>query len=116
MNTPGYKHCQLVQLETLKICQVKGWSQFDWLLALASVNGTAIHPLYPETGCIAFGKFAVKLLNVVVKSQTIESLRNTTQWATTPQGRLGHSAFSGIPQLLRCSTHFHYFRLDQLTL
>ena len=74
MNAPGSKHCQLVQLETLKICQVKGWSQFVWLLALASVTGIASHPPYPETGCIAFGKFAVKLLNVVVKSETIQKL------------------------------------------
>ena len=67
MNTPGCNHCQLVQLETLNSCQVKGWSQFVWLLALASVTCIAIHPLHPETGCIAFGKFAVKLLNVVVQ-------------------------------------------------
>ena len=67
-----------MQLETLKICQVKGWSQFVWLLALASVAGIASHPLYPETGCIAFGQFAVKLLNVVVKSQTIQKLHIPT--------------------------------------
>ena len=78
MNTPGCKHCQLVQLETLKICQVKGWSQFAWLLALASVTGIASHPLYQETGCIAFGKFAVKLLNAVVKSQTIQKVHIPT--------------------------------------
>ena len=74
MNTPGCNHCQLVQLETLKICQEKKWSQFVWLLALASVTGTAIHPLYTETACIAFGKYAVKLLNSVVKLQRIQKL------------------------------------------
>ena len=67
-----------MQLEALKICEVKGWSQFVWLLALAGVTGIAIHPLYPETGCIAFGKFVVKLLNVVVRSQTIQKLHIPT--------------------------------------
>ena len=62
MNAPGRKHSQLVQLETLRICQVKGCSQIVWLLALASVTGIAIHLLYPETGCIAFGKFAVTIV------------------------------------------------------
>ena len=75
MNTPGCKHCQLVQLETLKIFQVKGWSQCVWLLALASVSVIVIHP---ETGCIAFGQFAVKLLHVVVNSQKTQKLHIPT--------------------------------------
>ena len=64
--------------EDLENLSGKGWSKFVWLLALASVTGIASHPLYPETGCIAFGKFAVKLLNVVVKSQTIQKLHIPT--------------------------------------
>ena len=64
-----------MQLETLTSCQVKGWSHFVWLLALASVTGIAIHP---ETGCIAFGKFAVKVLNVVDKSHKFQKLHIPT--------------------------------------
>ena len=60
-------YAQLVKIEALKNCQVKRWSPFVCLMALASVTGIPIHSLYPETGGVASGKYAVKLFNAVIE-------------------------------------------------
>ena len=60
-------YAQLVKIEALKNCQVKRWSPFVCLMALASVTGIPIHSLYPETGGVASGKNAVKFFNAVIE-------------------------------------------------
>ena len=67
MNPAECNYSQLVQLEALKNCQAKRWSPFVCLMALASVTGIAIHSLYPETGSIGSGRYAIKLFNAIIK-------------------------------------------------
>jgi len=65
---PGQSnYTQLVKFEALKNCQVKRWSPFVCLMALASVTRITIHSLYPETGGVASGMYAVKLFNAMIK-------------------------------------------------
>jgi len=66
-NPAQSNYTQLVKFEALKNCQVKRWSPFVCLMALASVTRITIHSLYPETGGVASGMYAVKLFNAMIK-------------------------------------------------
>ena len=70
MNPAECNYSQLVQLEALKNCQAKRWSPFVCLMALASVTGIDIHSLYPKTGSIGSGRYAIKLFNAIIKPQS----------------------------------------------
>ncbi|XP_065069047.1 uncharacterized protein LOC135694297 isoform X2 [Rhopilema esculentum] len=61
-----FEFTQSAKVEALKNCQVKRWSPFICLLALASVIGIPIHSLYPETGGMIAGKYAAKLFNAII--------------------------------------------------
>ena len=64
MNIVGCKHCLPANAAGgLENLSGRRMEPIGLVLALPSVTGIAIHSLYPETGCIACGECAVKLLH-----------------------------------------------------
>ena len=70
MNPAECNYSHPVQLEALEHCRVKRWSPFVCLMAFASVTGIAIHYLYPETGSIGSGRYAIKFFNAIIKPRS----------------------------------------------